>query len=69
MDNVGARAELLAHATEETAAVDGLRILGTAPGKAAVISFLVEARTRTTSPPCSTWRASRCAPATTARTR
>jgi cysteine desulfurase / selenocysteine lyase len=35
-------AELLAHATEALRKVDGLRILGTAPEKAAVISFLVE---------------------------
>ena len=43
MDAVEAReAELLAHATEELQRVDGLRILGTAPEKAAVISFLIE---------------------------
>jgi cysteine desulfurase / selenocysteine lyase len=43
MDAVEAReAELLAHATEALRKVDGLRILGTAPEKAAVISFLVE---------------------------
>jgi cysteine desulfurase/selenocysteine lyase len=43
MHNVAAReAELLAHATEELSKVDGLRIIGTAPDKAAVISFLVE---------------------------
>jgi cysteine desulfurase/selenocysteine lyase len=43
MDAVEAReAELLAHATEELRKVDGLRILGEAPEKAAVISFLVE---------------------------
>ncbi len=43
MANVEAReAELLAHATEAMLGVDGLRIVGTAPGKAAVISFLVE---------------------------
>ena len=43
MANVAAReAELLAHLTEEMARVDGLRILGTAPRKAAVVSFLVE---------------------------
>ncbi|HEY0310160.1 MAG TPA: aminotransferase class V-fold PLP-dependent enzyme, partial [Luteimonas sp.] len=35
-------AELLAHLTEEMQQVDGLRILGTAPDKAAVVSFLVE---------------------------
>ena len=43
MDEVEAReAELLAHAAEELQRVDGLRILGTAPEKAAVISFLIE---------------------------
>ena len=43
MDLVAAReAELLAHASEELQKVDGLRIIGTAPDKAAVISFLVE---------------------------
>jgi cysteine desulfurase/selenocysteine lyase len=43
MANVAAReAELLAHLTEEMERVDGLRILGTAPRKAAVVSFLVE---------------------------
>ena len=43
MDQVAAReAELLAHASEELQTVDGLRIIGTAPDKAAVISFLVE---------------------------
>lgn len=34
--------ELLAHATEELKQIDGLRIFGEAPDKAAVISFLVE---------------------------
>ena len=34
--------ELLAHATEELGKIDGLRIFGEAPDKAAVISFLVE---------------------------
>ncbi|RZA19532.1 MAG: cysteine desulfurase, partial [Lysobacteraceae bacterium] len=43
MGNVAAReGELLAHATEELLKIDGLRIIGTAPDKAAVISFLVE---------------------------
>ena len=43
MANVAAReAELLAHATEAMSKIDGLRIIGTAPDKAAVISFLVE---------------------------
>ena len=43
MDNVAAReAELLAHATGELQKIDGLRIIGTAPDKAAVISFLVD---------------------------
>ncbi len=35
-------AELLAHATEALRKIDGLRIIGTAPEKAAVISFLVQ---------------------------
>lgn len=35
-------ADLLAHATEALRGVDGVRILGDAPEKAAVISFLVE---------------------------
>ena len=43
MDHVAAReAALLAHATEVMSKIDGLRIIGTAPDKAAVISFLVE---------------------------
>jgi len=43
MANVAMReAELLAHATDELQAIEGLRIFGTAPGKAAVLSFLVE---------------------------
>ncbi|NOT86849.1 MAG: cysteine desulfurase [Lysobacter sp.] len=43
MDAIEAReAELLAHATEVLNRIDGLRILGSAPEKAAVISFLVE---------------------------
>jgi len=43
MDRVAAReSELLAHATEELAKIAGLRIIGTAPEKAAVISFLVD---------------------------
>ena len=43
MANVAAReAELLAHLLEEMRKVDGLRIIGTAPDKAAVVSFLVE---------------------------
>jgi cysteine desulfurase/selenocysteine lyase len=43
MANVAAReAELLAHATEELDKIDGLRIIGRAPQKAAVISFLIE---------------------------
>ncbi|WP_148254589.1 cysteine desulfurase [Aidingimonas lacisalsi] len=33
---------LLSHATEELSRIDGLRILGTAPDKAAVISFVVD---------------------------
>ncbi len=43
MDAIEAReAELLAHATEALSHIDGLRIIGTAPEKAAVISFLVD---------------------------
>jgi cysteine desulfurase / selenocysteine lyase len=43
MANIEAREnELLAHATEELLKIDGLRIFGRAPGKAAVISFLIE---------------------------
>ncbi len=43
MNAIEAReAELLAHATEALGRIDGLRILGTVPEKAAVISFLVE---------------------------
>lgn len=34
--------ELLAHATEELGKIEGLRIFGSAPEKAAVISFLIE---------------------------
>ncbi|RMH91020.1 cysteine desulfurase [Lysobacter pythonis] len=43
MRHVQAReAELLAHATEALSAIEGLRIIGTAPGKAAIISFLID---------------------------
>ncbi len=43
MADIAAReAELLAHLTEEMHHVDGLRIIGTAADKAAVVSFLVE---------------------------
>nr|WP_298121201.1 cysteine desulfurase [uncultured Pseudoxanthomonas sp.] len=43
MAHVEAReADLLAHATEELDRIDGLRIFGRAPDKAAVISFLIE---------------------------
>ncbi|GAB1406087.1 cysteine desulfurase [Thermomonas brevis] len=43
MAGIAAReGELLAHATEELGKVEGLRILGTAPDKAAVISFVIE---------------------------
>lgn len=43
MANVEAREEeLLAHFNEELRKVDGLRILGAAPGKAAVVSFVVD---------------------------
>jgi cysteine desulfurase/selenocysteine lyase len=43
MENVDEREQsLLVHATEELSKVDGLRILGSARDKAAVISFLVD---------------------------
>lgn len=43
MANVAAReADLLSHLTDAMSAIDGLRIIGTAPGKAAVVSFLVD---------------------------
>jgi cysteine desulfurase / selenocysteine lyase len=43
MAEVEAReAALLAHATEELGRMDGVRIFGRAPGKAAVLSFLVD---------------------------
>ncbi|MDQ2702488.1 MAG: cysteine desulfurase [Pseudomonadota bacterium] len=43
MDNIAAREqELLAHLAEEMDKVEGLRIIGNAPGKAAVVSFLLE---------------------------
>jgi cysteine desulfurase/selenocysteine lyase len=43
MDQIEAREQaLLEIATAELSAIEGLRIFGTAPGKAAVISFLVE---------------------------
>ncbi len=43
LDAIQAReAELLAHLTEELAKVDGLRLIGTAKDKAAVVSFLVD---------------------------
>ena len=43
MQNVEAREQaLLAHLDEEFAKVDGLRVFGTAPGKAAVVSFAID---------------------------
>ncbi|MEN1971021.1 cysteine desulfurase [Luteimonas sp. MJ204] len=43
MERVEAREqELLAHLDEEFAKVDGLRVFGTAPGKAAVVSFAID---------------------------
>ena len=43
LERIEAReAELLAHFTEELGRIDGLRIFGNAPDKAAVVSFLVE---------------------------
>ncbi len=35
-------ADLLAHFTEELNKIDGLRIFGTTPDKAAVVSFLID---------------------------
>ncbi len=35
-------AELLTHANEALTAIDGLRVIGDAPGKAAIISFVIE---------------------------
>ena len=43
MEHVEAReADLLAHLNEELARIDGLRIFGTLPDKAAVVSFLID---------------------------
>lgn len=43
MEAIRAReAELLAHASEALSSIEGLRILGTAPGKAAIISFVID---------------------------
>jgi len=43
MENVAAHeAALLDHATERLDAIDGLRIYGTAPGKAAIVSFVMD---------------------------
>ena len=43
MDRIAAHEnELCAYATEQMSAIPGLRIYGTAPGKAAVISFLLD---------------------------
>lgn len=43
LERIEAReAELLAHFTEELQRIDGLRIFGSAPDKAAVVSFVVE---------------------------
>jgi cysteine desulfurase/selenocysteine lyase len=43
MQHIAAREQaLLAHLTEEMGKLDGVRIIGTAPDKAAVVSFLVE---------------------------
>jgi cysteine desulfurase/selenocysteine lyase len=43
MDHIAARErELLEHLTIEMRKIDGLRIIGEAPGKAAVVSFLLE---------------------------
>ena len=43
MDNIHAHEQgLLAYANERLAAIDGFRFIGTAPDKAAIVSFLVE---------------------------
>ncbi|ERS88991.1 cysteine desulfurase [Halomonas sp. PBN3] len=43
LDAIGAwEARLLAHATQRVSGIEGLRILGTAPDKAGVLSFVVE---------------------------
>ncbi|WP_300273206.1 cysteine desulfurase [Halomonas sp.] len=43
LDAIGAwEARLLAHATQRVSTIEGLRILGTAPDKAGVLSFVVE---------------------------
>lgn len=43
MDNIAAwEHELLTYATEKLSAIDGLKILGTAPNKAGIISFTME---------------------------
>jgi len=43
MDNIAAwEHELLGYATEQLGAMQGVRILGTAPRKAAVLSFVVD---------------------------
>ncbi|MDY7116023.1 cysteine desulfurase [Halomonas sp. SSL-5] len=43
LDAIGAwEGRLLAHATERVSTIDGLRILGTAPDKAGVLSFVVD---------------------------
>ncbi|GHD70741.1 cysteine desulfurase [Luteimonas padinae] len=43
MENIEARErELLAHLDEEFGKVEGLRVFGTAPGKAAVVSFAID---------------------------
>ena len=62
--------ELVRYAYERCAEIDGLEILGPAPGpRAGLVSFTLPRATRTTSPSSSTSRASPSAPATTARSR
>ena len=43
LDHVASlEAELLAYATEQMSAIEGLRIIGTAPDKAGILSFVIE---------------------------
>ena len=57
---------LLEHATRELERIPGIEIIGTAPHKAAVLSFTMRASIRTISARSSMRRASRCARGTTA---
>ena len=71
MDRIEAREqELLAHATAALDAVDGpAHLRPRAREGGGDLASWSRARTRTTWPRCSTWKASRCAPATIARIR